>query len=276
MLLDKLKRILVALLVVFLTTQVFAATTDLTQRFLDKANEAFEEDNIEDAYKYVNQALAVAKDEDTKTSVVFFAQTVYKVKLQQIQEKYDDMALIDIKMNLEKYPNIESTSIKKIIKQIEQDQENKEKAAQKAENEAQRKVEQERFEKQQEAQTAQTKAFEELTAATKEQAEATKQGQEEFKNALESGLKDMGATFSDAFSETARETKRSTRVIAFSITGIAIIIVFIVILIMIIVRKAAKASQIQQEQYVQAFKMLAANQNQTNRLMLGGITDIYG
>ena len=276
MLLGKLKRIVIALLVVFLTTQVFAATTDLTQRFLDKANEAFEEDNIEDAYKYVNQALAVAKDEDTKTSVIFFAQTVYKVKLQQIQQKYDDMSLIDIKMNLEKYPNIENTSIKKLIKQIETDQENKEKAAQKAETAAQRKVEQERFEKQQEAQTAQTKAFEELTAATKEQAEATKQGQEEFKNALETGLKDMGATFTDAFSETAKETKRSTRVIAFSIIGIAVIIVFIVILIMIIVRKAAKASQIQQEQYVQAFKMLAANQSQTNRLMLGGITDIYG
>ena len=239
MLLDKLKRITIAVLVIFLTTQVFAATTDLAVRFLDKANEAFEEDNIEDAYKYVNQALAVAKDEDSQANVLIFAQTVYKVKLQKIQQKYDDMALIDIKMNLEKYPNVESNSIKKLVKQIETDQENKEKAAQKADQAAQRKVEQERFEKQQEAATAQTKAFEELAAASKEQ-------------------------------------KRSTRVIAFSIIGIAILIVFIVILIMVIVRKAAKASQIQQEQYVQAFKMLAANQNQTNRLMLGGITDIYG
>ena len=32
----------------------------------------------------------------------------------------------------------------------------------------------------------------------------------------------------------------------------------------------------QQEQYAQAFKLLAQNQSQTNRLMLGGITDIYG
>ena len=48
------------------------------------------------------------------------------------------MALIDIKMNLEKYPNIENTTIKKLVKQIEQDQENKEKAAQKAETEQQR------------------------------------------------------------------------------------------------------------------------------------------
>ncbi len=275
MLLDKLKRIVIALLVVFFTAQVFAATTDLAVRFLDKANEAFEEDNIEDAYKYVNQALAVAKDEDSQANVLIFAQTVYKVKLQKIQQKYDDMALIDIKMNLEKYPNVESTSIKKLIKQIETDQENKEKAAQKAETAAQRKVEQERFEAQQESMEAQSKAIKEQAEAmkeqakaSKEQAEATKQSQQEMKSALES--------IGTSFNENAREQKRSTRVIAFSIIGIAILIVFIVILIMVIVRKAAKASQIQQEQYVQAFKMLAANQSQTNRLMLGGITDIYG
>jgi len=88
-------------------------------------------------------------------------------------------------------------------------------------------------------------------------------------------MKEAFENLGTSFSENAKEQKRSTRVIAFSIIGIAILIVFIVILIMVIVRKAAKASQIQQEQYVQAFKMLAANQNQTNRLMLGGITDLY-
>ena len=272
MLLGKLKRILIALLVVFFTAQTFAATTDLAVRFLDKAEEAFDDGNIEDAYKYVNQALAVAKDEDSQANVLYFAQTVYKQKLQILQKKYDDMALIDIKMNLEKYPNIENTSIKKLVKQIETDQANKEKAAQKAETAAQRKVEQERFEAQQESMEAQAKAMKEQAAAMKEQAEATKQGQEDFKNALESGLKDMG----NAFSETARETKRSTRVIAFSIIGIAIIITFLVMLIIVIIRRAAKANLMQQEQYAQAFKLLAQNQSQTNRLMLGGITDIYG
>ena len=276
MLLGKFKRIITTLLIVFFTATVFAATTDLAVRFLDKANEAYEDGNIEDAYKYVNQALAVAKDEDSQANVLIFAQTVYKVKLQELQKKYDDMALIDIKMNLEKYPNIENTTIKKLVKQIEQDQENKEKAAQKAETAAQRKVEQERFEAQQESMDAQAKAMKEQAEAMQKQAEATKQGQEDFKNALETGLKDMGATFTDAFSESAKETKKSTRVIAFSIIAIAVIIVLLVLLIMIIIRKAAKANLVQQEQYAQAFKLLAQNQSQTNRLMLGGITDIYG
>ena len=275
MLLGKLKRIVITLLVVFLTAQVFAATTDLAVRFLDKANEAYEEGNIEDAYKYVNQALAVAKDEDSQTNVLYFAQTVYKQKLLNLQKKYDDMALIDIKMNLEKYPNIENTTIKKLVKQIEQDQENKEKAAQKAETAQQRKVEQERFEAQQESWDAQTKAFEELAASTKEQtdayaqtAEAQKQSNKEMKEAFEN----LGTSFS----ENAKETKRSTRVLVFSILGIAVFLVFLVFLIILIIRRAAKANQIQQEQYAQAFKLLAQNQSQTNRLMLGGVTDIYG
>ena len=275
MLLGKFKRIVIALLVVFFTTQAFAATTDLAVRFLDKANEAYEDGKIEDAYKYVNQALAVAKDEDSQTNVLYFAQTVYKQKLQELQKKYDDMALIDIKMNLEKYPNIENSSIKKLVKQIEQDQENKEKAAQKAETAAQRKVEQERFEAQQESMDAQAKAMKELADASKEQTEAYAQSAEAQKQSNKD-LKEAFENLGSSFSENAQETKKSTRVIIFSIIAIAVIIVLLVFLIMVIIKKAAKANLVQQEQYAQAFKLLAQNQSQTNRLMLGGITDIYG
>lgn len=272
MLLNKMKKTLLSLLIVLFTVNAFAVTTDLAERFLEKANEAYEEDNIEDAYKYVNQALAVAKDEESQANVLYFAQTVYSTKLQKLQKSYDDMALIDIKMNLEKYPNVENTKIKKLVKQIEQDVANKEKAAEKADVAAQRKVEQERFEMQQESMEAQAKAMKEQAAAMKEQTEATKQSQEDFKNALEIGLKDMGT----AFSESAAETKRSTKVIAFSVIGIALIILVIVFLIIILCKKGFKQQQVQQAQYVEAFKLLAANQSQTNRIMLGGVTDLYG
>lgn len=272
MLSNKIRKITVTLFLLAITATAFAAASDLAVRFLDKANEAYENGNVEDAYKYVNQALAVAKDEESQASVLFFAQTVYTTKLQKIQNNYDELALIDVQMNLEKYPNIESTKIKKLIKQIEAEQANKEKAAEKAETAAQRKVEQERFQAQQESMDAQAKAMKEQAQAMKEQTEATKQSQQEFKDALETGLKDMG----NAFVMSANETKRSTKVIAFSVIGIALIILVIVFLIIFIVRKGFKQQQIQQEQYVQAFKLLAANQSQTNRIMLGGITDLYG
>ena len=290
MLLNNCKKIIISIVFVACTVTLFAETKDLSVRFLDKAYEAFEENNIEDAYKYVNQALAVAKDKESQANVLYFAQTVYSVKLQTLLEKYDDITFIDIQMNLEKYPNVENTKIKKLIKQIETEQANIAKAAEKAEVQAQRKIEAERFEAQQESLEAQTQAMKEQADAIKQQAEDTKQSQEalkeaiikqaevtqttqaEFKNALETGLKDMG----NAFTESAKEQKRSTKVIAFAVIGIAIIILIVVLLIIVIVRHGIKQQKIQQENYVQAFKMLAATQNQTNRIMLGGAVDLYG
>lgn len=272
MLLNNCKKIILSIVFVACTVTLFAATTDLSVRFLDKANEAFEENNIEDAYKYVNQALAVAKDKESQANVLYFAQTVYSVKLQNLLEKYDDMGFIDIQMNLEKYPNVENTKIKKLIKQIEKEQINLEKAAEKADLEAQRQIEKERFEAQQESMEAQAQAMKDQAEAIKQQAEVAKTTQAEFKNALETGLKDMGT----AFTESAKEQKRSTKVIAFAVIGIAIIILIVVLLIIVIVRHGIKQQKIQQEQYVQAFKMLAATQNQTNRIMLGGAVDLYG
>ena len=188
MLLNNFKKSCFILLFAVFSMSVFAATTDLAVRFLDKAEEALDEDNIEDAYKYVNQALAVAKDESSQANVLFFAQTVYTQKLQRIQEHYDEMSL----------------------------------------------------------------AMKDQAAAIKEQAEASKQSQKELKEALDSNFQQIG----NAFTESAKETKRSTRVIAFSVIGIAFIIFIIVLLIVVIVRKGFKQQQVQQEQYVQAFKMV--------------------
>ena len=272
MLLNNCKKILFSIIILACSVTLFAATTDLSVRFLDKANEAFEDNNIEDAYKYVNQALAVAKDKESQANVLYFAQTVYSVKLQNLLGNYDEMAFIDIQMNLEKYPNVENTKIKKLIKQIETEQANIAKAAEKAEVQAQRKIEAERFEAQQESLEAQTQAMKEQADAFKQQIEVTKTTQAEFKNALETGLKDMG----NAFTESAKEQKRSTKVIAFAVIGIAIIILIVVLLIIVLVRHGIKQQKIQQENYVQAFKMLAATQNQTNRIMLGGAVDLYG
>lgn len=272
MLLNNCKKILFSIVILACSVTLFAATTDLSVRFLDKANLAFEDNNIEDAYKYVNQALAVAKDKESQANVLYFAQTVYSVKLQNLLGNYDEMAFIDIQMNLEKYPNVENTKIKKLIKQIETEQANIAKAAEKAEVQAQRKIEAERFEAQQESLEAQTQAMKEQADAFKQQIEVTKTTQAEFKNALETGLKDMG----NAFTESAKEQKRSTKVIAFAVIGIAIIILIVVLLIIVLVRHGIKQQKIQQENYVQAFKMLAATQNQTNRIMLGGAVDLYG
>lgn len=297
MLLNNCKKIIISIVFVACTVTLFAETKDLSVRFLDKAYEAFEENNIEDAYKYVNQALAVAKDKESQANVLYFAQTVYSVKLQTLLEKYDDITFIDIQMNLEKYPNVENTKIKKLIKQIETEQANIAKAAEKAEVQAQRKIEAERFEAQQESLEAQTQAMKEQADALKQQAEDNKQSQEALKEVIIKQAEDTKQSqeaLTEAIIKQAEDTKttqaeiknalktgldaftESAKVIAFAVIGIAVIILIVVLLIIVIVRHGIKQQKIQQEQYVQAFKMLAATQNQTNRIMLGGAVDLYG
>ncbi|WP_027728102.1 HD-GYP domain-containing protein [Treponema sp. C6A8] len=262
MLENKLKKIILSLSFVAFVFTAFAATTDLSLRFLDKAEAAYEQENIEEAYKYVNQALAVAKDEASQANVLYFARTVYAEKLQRLLNSYDEMAFIEVQTNLERYPNIENAKIKKLARQIEAQVTTTEKAQDRARQ-------QQQFDQMIEAQK---EANAEQTNAIREQIEASNKNQAEFKESFERGFSNLGK----AFSENAEETKRSTKVLTLSIVGIALLILIIVALIVIVVRKGFKAQQVQQAQYVQAFKMLAANQNQTNRIMLGGITDIYG
>ena len=70
MLLDKKFKLFGILLIVF-SVNLFAAP-DLSTRFLDKAEEAYENNDIDSAYKNINQALAVAKDEESKANVLLW------------------------------------------------------------------------------------------------------------------------------------------------------------------------------------------------------------
>ena len=262
MLENKIKKIIISLSFLAIVFAAFAATTDLSARFLDKAETAFEDNNIEDAYKYVNQALAVAKDESSQANVLYFAQTVYAVKLQKIWEKYDENDFEEVKGFLDAYPKIENRKIKTLVRQIENGvvSAEKQEAAQRQQNQINQLME------------ASESRTEKLIEQQKLAEDARSKRDAELKQSLESGLTNMGK----AFSESAEETKRSTKVLTFSIIGIALLILIIITLITFVVRKGFKAQQVQQEQYVQAFKMLAANQSQTNRIMLGGVTDLYG
>ena len=262
MLENKLKKIILSLSFVAFVFTAFAATTDLSMRFLDKAELAYEQENIEEAYKYVNQALAVAKDESAQANILYFARTVYAEKLTRLLQNYDELAFIEVQTNLERYAAIENAKIKKLVRQIQSSIESKEKEESLARQ-------QEQFNKIIETQKEATDAS---TKAIREQIEANNKNQAEFKDSFEKGFSRLG----EAFSENAEETKRSTKVLTLSIIGIALLILIIVGLIVIVVRKGFQAQKVQQEQYVQAFKMLAANQSQTNRIMLGGVTDLYG
>ena len=258
-----------------------------------------DEDDIETAYKKVNGALQMMNDETAPTlrsSVVSEAKIIYQQKLERILEKYDGVALSDVKIMLEKYPDVKNTKTEKLLGEIEEKQkleaENQRKAelaaqeaaAQKRHLEEQNNIKSqtEALEKQNEAIVKQVEANEELAQSMKTQAaELAKSNANSEKNlkAIQAGFDGMQDSLeqqADALKESTKTQAKSTLIMVASIIGVAILILIIVFVIIIIARKSMKQQQERQEQYMQAFRMIAENTSNTNRIMLGGVTDLYG
>lgn len=116
-----------------------------------------------------------------------------------------------------------------------------------------------------------TEQFEAYQEVIQGQIEATEKGQAEVKEAMELGFKDLES----AFVESTKEQEKSNKVVAFALIGIAFIVLIIILLIVIICKKGFQSQKEQQEEYINAFKLIANNQNQTNKMILGGVTDLY-
>ena len=300
MLLDKYKRIITVLIFAFMTVSVFAADTSaLVKKQLTAAEDAMDEGDIDTAYKKVNGALQMMNDETSSTlraSVISEAKLVYAEKLNAILEKYNGAALSDITIMIEKYPDVKNTKIEKLLAQIEEKQkieaENQRKAelaaseaaAQKRHNEEQQSIKQQTqaLEKQNEALSKQAESNAELAESMKNQAEELAKSNENSEKNLKAiqegfaGMQDSMSDQAEALKESSRAQAKSTTIMVFSIVGIAVLILIIVFVVIIIARRSMKQQAERQEQYMQAFRLIAENTSNTNRIMLGGATDLYG
>ena len=300
MLLDKYKRIIAAFIFAFIAVSAFAADTSaLVKKQLTAAEDAMDEGDVETAYKKVNGALQMMNDETTPTlraSVISEAKLIYTQKLEEILAKYDGPALSDINIMLEKYPDIKNTKINKLLGQIEEEQkiavENQRKAelaateaaAQKRHNEEQQSMRQQTqaLEKQNEALTKQHEAMEKQAESNAELAESMKTQAVELAKSNENSEKNLKAIqdgfagMQDTMSESTKTQAKSTTIMVFAIIGIGLLILIIVLVVIVIARKNMKLQEQRQEQYMQAFRLIAENTSNTNRIMLGGVTDIYG
>ncbi len=307
MLLGKYKRIIAALIFAFVTVSVFAADTSaLVKKQLTAAEDAMDEGDIETAYKKVNGALQMMNEETSSTlraSVISEAKLVYSERLNSILEKYDGAALSDINIMIEKYPEIKNTKIEKLLAQIEEKQKidaekqrkaeiaASEAAAQKRHNEEQQSIRQQTqaLEKQNEALSHQREAMEKQNEAISKQAESQAELAESMKTQAEElaksnenseknlkAIQEGFAGISDTMSESTKAQTKSTKIMVFAIVGIALLILIIVLVVIVIARRSMKQQAERQEQYMQAFRLIAENTGNTNRIMLGGATDLYG
>ncbi len=222
-----------------------SANTELAERFLNQASDAFEEGDVDTAYKRINacMSLCTAGDGVIPANVLITARQIYKQKLLRLQKNFDENSYIEVKTNLEKFQTVVNSELTKLQRQIEADI-----------------VAKEKIESQK-----QTKEFVE---SIEKSAESQKQATEELKASIvQQGERQL---------QQYENTNKKFNQILILVVVIVAVILIVILLIIVIVRAAAKQSRIQQAQYVEAFKLLAANQSQTNQLMIGGITDIYG
>jgi len=300
MLSDKLKKILAAFTFSLIAISLFAADTSaLVKKQLTAAEDALDEDDIETAYKKVNGALQMMNDETApslRASVISEAKLIYQQKLSGLVDNYDGTALSDIKIMLDKYPDVKNTKIEKLLAEIEENQKIAIENQRKAELAASEAAAKQRHEEEQQSLKKQTDALEKQNEAISKQAESNAELAESMKTQAEelaksnenseknlkaiqdgfTGMKDSLSDQAEALKESSKVQSKSTTIMVFSIIGIAILILIIVFVVIVVARRSMKAQAARQEQYMQAFRLIAENTGNTNRIMLGGVTDLYG
>ena len=246
------KKIISALLMFLISFSVaFAQTSNdaMVQRYLERASASFDDGNLSDAYKNINASLNFGKMNDgiIPANVLVFARSIYTQRLKELQRKYVESSYIDIKTNLvEKYPEVNTPEHTKLMRQIE----------------------------------ANVTAAEK--AADKKQQQDFLDSIKESTNNTQTAISDLGEKMLDQSKQNSQQMAEVSRTMNTNMTKIFIVVVICVVmillivgLILLIVHFSVKQNHIQQMQYAEAFKLLAANQSQTNQLMIGGIAGLY-
>lgn len=246
------KKIVSALLMFLISfSVVFAQTSNdsMVQRYLARASASYDDGNLADAYKNINASLNFGKMNDgiIPANVLVFARSIYTQRLKELQQKYVESSYIDIKTNLvEKYPEVNTPELTKLMRQIE----------------------------------ANVTAAEK--AADKKQQQDFLDSIKESTNSTQTAISDLGEKMLDQSKQNSQQMAEVSRTMNTNMTKIFIVVVICVVmillivgLILLIVHFSVKQNHIQQMQYAEAFKLLAANQSQTNQLMIGGIAGLY-
>lgn len=114
------KKILILITAFLFSLNLFAQadTSELAKKTLVQANEAYEQEDYDSAYKKINMALSFTPDLDKAPNVVIIARTIYKKVLEKVLEEQDTVRLLEIENDLQKYPKIVNSDLELLIKQI--------------------------------------------------------------------------------------------------------------------------------------------------------------
>src|SRR5574344_1718891 len=177
---------IIVISILLMCSSVWASTHALVQKYVDKATTEYENGNTDDAFQYVNQAMALTKKDGIPPNVLYLAQTVYVKKLDAIKKSHDYQSLIDVQFGCEQYPEVQNTAVNKLLAQIKEQQASEADKKRDAQLAQQRQDEQSRFEQQQKTTSEQFKQqqeqYQKQQDLLRQQQESSQKNQQEIIN----------------------------------------------------------------------------------------------
>lgn len=261
------KNLLLSLVCIFMAGLIFAQTSsDLTTRFLQRADDQYSNMQYEDAFKTINAALKLSESKDeVPGNVYLLSQQIYRALLEKMTKTKDYTLFNDVIMNLQTYPKIsDDPQVQKYVRMIQQQQ----------------------ADQKDEARDAKTREMVENISASQQANQeqilkSINESNESMVNSISDKMNESNTTLIQGVTNTMNTTidrmdKRSNKTIWIIAVGAGIIFIIVFLLVFLAMRASARASALHSEQLDSTLKLIAGMQQANNQLLLGGVTDFNG
>ena len=261
------KNLLLSLVCIFMAGLIFAQTSsDLTTRFLQRADDQYSNMQYEDAFKTINAALKLSESKDeVPGNVYLLSQQIYRALLEKMTKTKDYTLFNDVIMNLQTYPKIsDDPQVQKYVRMIQQQQ----------------------ADQKDEARDAKTREMVENISASQQANQeqilkSINESNESMVNSISDKMNESNTTLIQGVTNTMNTTidrmdKRSNKTIWIIAVGAGIIFIIVFLLVFLAMRASARASALHSEQLDSTLKLIAGMQQTNNQLLLGGVTDFNG
>lgn len=271
------KKSIIALLVsVFVAVSAFAqATNASTTALLQRADDAYTAGDYQKAFGYINAALKMNEGEykefGVAPNVALLARQTYRRLLTQAAKSKNYNLLDDVNGQIEKFPDIADEDLNQQIKRLQNqralDQRAKEREEDRKANES---LVNTMAEKSSESIRG---SIETLAAEQRENNEKLIEQQAKNNEKLAEKLGDVITENNETLVSAVSEGNHTVLKAILIICAI-LVVVFIIVIFGII--SSSRAAAKQREQFDATLKLVAGMQQQSNQLLLGGVTDLAG
>lgn len=242
----------------------------LATKYLNEAEEAHENAKFEDAYKRVNAAITMyANYGEVPQHIYIVAKPIYKDYLTQIKNKKMWDKVEPVLTMIDTHSELQTTTIKTLVKEIQTAIENDKEAAKDAKQAAQRAKEKA------EDREMMEKINQNLTEGNKALVEEINASNQKNTEKLVESVNESLTGFGEGIEKFAEETKNSSHTIFIVIMCLAGIIVVVFVIVIINHVASAKSQRMQQDQFEATLKLVAGMQQQSNQILLGAAPDLY-